>query len=104
MLLTSEAEKLHSMNLLLYMAASSGCYNLLPISLCIEGNVGWRNSFFVFLLLGNGTVAYLVNLTIFLYIKHTSTLTLQVVGNAKAAVAAVVSVMMFGSLGISNIF
>ena len=51
--------------------------------------------FIVFLLIGNATVAYLVNLTNFLVTKHTSALTLQVLGNAKAAVAAVVSVLIF---------
>ncbi|KAF7828345.1 putative sugar phosphate/phosphate translocator [Senna tora] len=51
--------------------------------------------FIVFLLVGNATVAYLVNLTNFLVTKHTSALTLQVLGNAKAAVAAVVSVLIF---------
>ncbi|GFS33293.1 nucleotide-sugar transporter family protein [Actinidia rufa] len=53
------------------------------------------DKFIVFLLAGNATVAYLVNLTNFLVTKHTSALTLQVLGNAKAAVAAVVSVMIF---------
>ncbi|KAK6935287.1 Sugar phosphate transporter domain [Dillenia turbinata] len=101
LLLTSEAEKLHSMNLLLYMAPMSAMI-LLPFTLYIEGNVtaitiekAKANSFIVFLLLANATVAYLVNLTNFLVTKHTSALTLQVLGNAKAAVAAVVSVLIF---------
>ncbi|PIA49861.1 hypothetical protein AQUCO_01300539v1 [Aquilegia coerulea] len=100
-LLTSEAEKLHSMNLLLYMAPMAALI-LLPFTLYIEGNVAAitiqkarEDSFIVFLLLGNSTVAYLVNLTNFLVTKHTSALTLQVLGNAKAAVAAVVSVLIF---------
>ncbi|KAI3886081.1 hypothetical protein MKX03_003662 [Papaver bracteatum] len=100
-LLTSEAEKLHSMNLLLYMAPMAAMI-LLPFTLYIEGNVlgltiqkAKEDSFIVFLLLGNATVAYLVNLTNFLVTKHTSALTLQVLGNAKAAVAAVVSVLIF---------
>ncbi|GFS34258.1 nucleotide-sugar transporter family protein [Actinidia rufa] len=101
LLLTSEAEKLHSMNLLLYMAPMAAMI-LLPITLYIEGNVlaitiekARSDKFIVFLLAGNATVAYLVNLTNFLVTKHTSALTLQVLGNAKAAVAAVVSVMIF---------
>ncbi|KAK6947679.1 Sugar phosphate transporter domain [Dillenia turbinata] len=101
LLLTSEAEKLHSMNLLLYMAPMSAMI-LLPFTLYIEGNIAAitiekakADSFVVFLLLGNATVAYLVNLTNFLVTKHTSALTLQVLGNAKAAVAAVVSVLIF---------
>lgn len=100
-LLTSEAEKLHSMNLLLYMAPMAAMI-LLPFTLYIEGNVlsftiqkARGDPFVIFLLLGNATVAYLVNLTNFLVTKHTSALTLQVLGNAKAAVAAVVSVLIF---------
>ncbi|CAA0831502.1 Probable sugar phosphate/phosphate translocator [Striga hermonthica] len=101
LLLTSEAEKLHSMNLLLYMAPMAAVI-LLPFTLYIEGNVlaltiekGRKDGFIVFLLAANATVAYLVNLTNFLVTKHTSALTLQVLGNAKAAVAAVVSVLIF---------
>ncbi|XP_010533735.1 PREDICTED: probable sugar phosphate/phosphate translocator At1g12500 [Tarenaya hassleriana] len=100
-LLTSESEKLHSMNLLLYMAPMAACI-LLPFSLYIEGNVlrvliekAQTDPFIVALLVGNATVAYLVNLTNFLVTKHTSALTLQVLGNGKAAVAAGVSVMIF---------
>ncbi|PHT57991.1 putative sugar phosphate/phosphate translocator [Capsicum baccatum] len=101
LLLTSDAEKLHSMNLLLYMAPMAAVI-LLPFTLYIEGNVAAitlekarEDGFMVFLLIGNATVAYLVNLTNFLVTKHTSALTLQVLGNAKAAVAAVVSVLIF---------
>lgn len=100
-LLTSEGEKLHSMNLLLYMAPMAALV-LLPFTLYIEGNIAAitiqkarEDTWIVFLLLGNSTVAYLVNLTNFLVTKHTSALTLQVLGNAKSAVAAVVSVMIF---------
>lgn len=101
LLLTSEGEKLHSMNLLFYMAPMAAVI-LLPFTLYIEGNVLGRtvekarvDPFVVFLLIGNATVAYLVNLSNFLVTKHTSALTLQVLGNAKAAVAAVVSVLIF---------
>ncbi|ERN19489.1 hypothetical protein AMTRI_Chr09g22180 [Amborella trichopoda] len=101
LLLTSEAEKLHSMNLLLYMAPMAALL-LLPFSLFVEGDVASValakarvDPMIVVLLLGNMTVAYLVNLTNFLVTKHTSALTLQVLGNAKAAVAAVVSVLIF---------
>lgn len=100
-LLSSDSEKLHSMNLLLYMAPMAALV-LLPISLYIEGNVAMvilekarTDPFIVVLLTGNATVAYLVNLSNFLVTKHTSALTLQVLGNAKAAVAAVVSVLIF---------
>ncbi|GLJ44974.1 hypothetical protein SUGI_0946700 [Cryptomeria japonica] len=64
LLLTSEAEKLHSMNLLMYMAPIAALL-LLPVTLFVEVT------------------------------KHTSPLTLQVLGNAKAAVAAVISVLIF---------
>ncbi|PON64085.1 Sugar phosphate transporter domain containing protein [Trema orientale] len=101
LLLTSDAEKLHSMNLLLYMAPMAAMI-LLPFTLYIEGDVASLtiekakgDPFMVFLLIGNATVAYLVNLTNFLVTKHTSALTLQVLGNAKAAVAACVSVLIF---------
>ncbi|XP_051130045.1 probable sugar phosphate/phosphate translocator At1g12500 [Andrographis paniculata] len=100
-LLSSDAEKLHSMNLLLYMAPIAAVI-LLPFTLYIEGNVAAvaaekaaGDGFMVVLLAANATVAYLVNLTNFLVTKHTSALTLQVLGNAKAAVAAVVSVLIF---------
>ncbi|KAG5228442.1 sugar phosphate/phosphate translocator [Salix suchowensis] len=93
--------KLHSMNLLLYMAPMAALI-LLPFTLYIEGNVASitiekarGDPYIVFLLIGNATVAYLVNLTNFLVTKHTSALTLQVLGNAKAAVAAAVSIMIF---------
>ncbi|KAL8158919.1 hypothetical protein V2J09_000456 [Rumex salicifolius] len=101
LILTSESEKLHSMNLLLYMAPMAAAI-LLPFSIYIEGNVlaitaekARGDWFIVFLLFGNATVAYLVNLSNFLVTKYTSALTLQVLGNAKAAVAAVVSVLIF---------
>lgn len=100
-ILTSESEKLHSMNLLLYMAPMAACI-LLPFTLYIEGNVlriliekARTDPLIIFLLAGNATVAYLVNLTNFLVTKHTSALTLQVLGNGKAAVAAGVSVLIF---------
>uniref|UniRef100_A0A7N0UQG8 Sugar phosphate transporter domain-containing protein n=1 Tax=Kalanchoe fedtschenkoi TaxID=63787 RepID=A0A7N0UQG8_KALFE len=100
-ILTSESEKMHSMNLLLYMAPLAAMI-LFPVSLYFEGNVAAvlvekarKDWFIVFLLIGNATVAYLVNLTNFLVTKHTSALTLQVLGNGKAAVAAFVSVLIF---------
>ncbi|GAB2209972.1 hypothetical protein Droror1_Dr00027201 [Drosera rotundifolia] len=100
-ILSSDSEKLHSMNLLLYMAPMAAAI-LLPFSLYIEGNVAavtiekaYADWSIILLLAGNATVAYLVNLTNFLVTKHTSALTLQVLGNAKSAVAAVVSVLIF---------
>ncbi|KAL8526814.1 hypothetical protein ACS0TY_015875 [Phlomoides rotata] len=82
LLLSSDGEKLHFMNLLLYMAPMKAMI-LLPFTLYIEGNVlsatvekARGDGFMVFLLIRNATVAYLVNLTNFLVTKHTSTLTL----------------------------
>ncbi|PKA58016.1 putative sugar phosphate/phosphate translocator [Apostasia shenzhenica] len=100
-LLSSEAEKLNSMNLLMYMAPMAAAM-LLPLTLWLEGDVAATTALkaaddprLLLFLFANATVAYLVNLTNFLVTKHTSALTLQVLGNAKAAVAAVVSVLIF---------
>lgn len=100
-LLTSEAEKLNSMNLLMYMAPIAAAI-LFPLSLWYEPGVLYvtlanmrGDPKFALLILANATVAYLVNLTNFLVTRHTSALTLQVLGNAKAAVAAFVSVLIF---------
>ncbi|KAJ0266323.1 sugar phosphate/phosphate translocator [Hirschfeldia incana] len=100
-LLSSEGEKLNSMNLLLYMAPVAVVF-LLPATLIMEKNVVGitialaRDDFrIVWYLLFNSALAYFVNLTNFLVTKHTSALTLQVLGNAKGAVAVVVSILIF---------
>uniref|UniRef100_A0A7N0ZWF8 Sugar phosphate transporter domain-containing protein n=1 Tax=Kalanchoe fedtschenkoi TaxID=63787 RepID=A0A7N0ZWF8_KALFE len=100
-LLSSEGEKLNSMNLLLYMAPIAVML-LLPATIFMEGNVAATTMQLakadfrvVWLLLFNSSMAYFVNLTNFLVTKHTSPLTLQVLGNAKGAVAVVVSIMIF---------
>lgn len=100
-LLSAESEKLNSMNLLLYMAPISVAI-LLPATLLMEENVlgiaiglAKKDSTIVFLLVVNSAMAYFVNLTNFLVTKHTSALTLQVLGNAKGAVAVVVSILLF---------
>ncbi|XLU53898.1 hypothetical protein S245_048546, partial [Arachis hypogaea] len=92
-LLSSEGEKLNSMNLLLYMAPIAMLV-LLPATLLMEKNVIGttvdlaRNDIrIVWYLLFSSSLAYFVNLTNFLVTKHTSALTLQVLGNAKGAVA-----------------
>ncbi|CAM8970964.1 unnamed protein product [Rhodiola kirilowii] len=88
-LLSSEGEKLNSMNLLLYMAPIAVML-LLPATIFMEGNVvattiqlAKTDFRVVWLLLLNSSMAYFVNLTNFLVTKHTSPLTLQVLGNAK---------------------
>ncbi|KAI4372951.1 hypothetical protein MLD38_011129 [Melastoma candidum] len=100
-LLSSEGEKLNSMNLLLYMAPIAVVF-LLPATLIMEKNVvgitvslARDDTRIVWYLLFNSALAYLVNLTNFLVTKHTSALTLQVLGNAKGAVAVVVSILIF---------
>ncbi|XP_061356688.1 probable sugar phosphate/phosphate translocator At3g11320 [Gastrolobium bilobum] len=100
-LLSSEGEKLNSMNLLLYMAPMAVVF-LLPATLLMEENVvgitlalARDDSKIIWYLLFNSALAYFVNLTNFLVTKHTSALTLQVLGNAKGAVAVVVSILIF---------
>ncbi|CAL9197664.1 unnamed protein product [Musa hybrid cultivar] len=100
-LLSSEGEKLNSMNLLLYMAPIAVVL-LLPATLVMEQNVvgitlalAREDIKIIWYLLFNSALAYFVNLTNFLVTKHTSALTLQVLGNAKGAVAVVVSILIF---------
>lgn len=100
-LMSSEGEKLNSMNLLLYMAPIAVIF-LLPATIIMEENVIGitltlaREDFkIIWYLLFNSSLAYFVNLTNFLVTKHTSALTLQVLGNAKGAVAVVISILIF---------
>lgn len=100
-LLSSEEEKLNSMDLLRYMAPVAVVL-LVPATLMMEPDalgaaaaLAREDPSFVWMLLGNSSLAYLVNLTNFLVTKHTSPLTLQVLGNAKGAVAVVVSILIF---------
>ncbi|KAH9805755.1 putative sugar phosphate/phosphate translocator [Citrus sinensis] len=87
-LLTLEAEKLNSMNLLLYMVPMAASI-LLPFTLYIEGNIH------CVLVTCECHCCLFVNMTNFLVTKHTSTLALQVLGNTKTALVAVVSVLIF---------
>ncbi len=100
-LLSSEGEKLNSMNLLLHMAPIAVVV-LVPATLLLEPNVAGitvasarKDVLMLLLLFVNSTMAYFVNLTNFLVTKHTSALNLQVLGNAKGAVAVVVSILLF---------
>lgn len=100
-LLSSEGEKLNSMNLLLYMSPIAVLV-LVPAALVMEPNVlevtlslGRQHRYMWLLLLVNSTMAYSANLSNFLVTKHTSALTLQVLGNAKGAVAVVISILLF---------
>uniref|UniRef100_A0A7N0U4I7 Sugar phosphate transporter domain-containing protein n=1 Tax=Kalanchoe fedtschenkoi TaxID=63787 RepID=A0A7N0U4I7_KALFE len=100
-LLSSEGEKLSSMNLLMYMAPVAVLF-LLPAAFIMEENVigitvalARADVRILFYLVVNSALAYFVNLTNFLVTKHTSPLTLQVLGNAKGAVAVVISILIF---------
>ena len=99
-LLTDASEKLDSMNLLRYMAPIS-LGVLLPATLLMEPGVfqlvtaSRSDLFFVLFLSLNASLAYIVNLLNFLVTKHTSALTLQVLGNGKGVAAVVVSVLIF---------
>ncbi|GMY10963.1 probable sugar phosphate/phosphate translocator At3g11320 [Fagus crenata] len=100
-LLSSEAEKLNSMNLLMYMAPVAVVFLLAAALVMEEDVVGItialirNDAKILWYLIFNSALAYFVNLTNFLVTKHTSALTLQVLGNAKGAVAVVVSILIF---------
>ncbi|KAG6427101.1 hypothetical protein SASPL_111341 [Salvia splendens] len=100
-LLSSEGEKLNSMNLMLYMAPIAVVV-LIPAVFVMEPDVldlvvtlGKEHKFMWTFLFVNSTMAYGANLCNFLVTKHTSALTLQVLGNAKGAVAVVISILIF---------
>lgn len=100
-LLSSEGEKLNSMNLMLYMSPIA-VVALLPVTLVMEPDVisltltlAKQHRYMWILLLVNSVMAYSANLLNFLVTKHTSALTLQVLGNAKGAVAVVISILIF---------
>lgn len=99
-LLTDATDKMDSMNLLRYMAPLS-LGVLVPATIFLEPGVfklvsaSRSDMFFVIFLSLNAALAYFVNLLNFLVTKHTSALTLQVLGNGKGVAAVVVSVMVF---------
>lgn len=99
-MLTDANEKMDSMNLLRFMAPISFGF-LVPATFYLEPGVFAQVSasrsdvFFVVFLALNASLAYFVNLLNFLVTKHTSALTLQVLGNGKGVAAVVVSVMVF---------
>lgn len=99
-MLSDNSEKMDSMSLLMYMAPVAGAA-LVPVTIIFEPlalseafRLGQHGGFWL-LLLFNSLLAYFVNLTNFLVTKHTSALTLQVLGNAKGVVAVVMSVLCF---------
>lgn len=101
LLLVDDSERLDSMNLLLFMAPIAAAV-LVPLAVLLEPKALSITMFYIaddpkfaVALLINVCLAYFVNLTNFIVTKHTSALTLQVLGNAKGVIAAGVSVMVF---------
>ncbi|PSC75246.1 putative sugar phosphate phosphate translocator [Micractinium conductrix] len=100
LMLSDSHERMDSLSLLMYMAPVA-VVALIPTTLFFEPDAAaqaielGRNGMFWMLLLFNSFLAYFVNLTNFLVTKHTSALTLQVLGNAKGVVAVVLSLLYF---------
>eukprot|EP00798_Chlamydomonas_sp_ICE-L_P023644 gene23644-9173_t len=102
-LMSDPSEKMDPMSLLLYMSLCSVGL-LVPLTLFMEPEalnttiaLCRADSSFIWWLVGNSFLAYFVNLFNFLVTMYTSPLTLQVLGNAKGVVAAIVSVMVFSN-------
>ncbi|KAF6256719.1 plastidic phosphate translocator-like protein 2 [Scenedesmus sp. NREL 46B-D3] len=101
MLLSDSSEKLDPMSLLFYMSSFSVLL-LLPMAVLLEPasfaqvhDLIRNRPGFMWSLLVNSCIAYLVNLTNFLVTKYTSALTLQVLGNMKGVIAAAISIALF---------
>ncbi|KAK9803098.1 hypothetical protein WJX73_002140 [Symbiochloris irregularis] len=99
--LLTDSERLNTLSLLAYMSAIAVCL-LLPVVVILEPAspaVFWtltlQHTWFLPSLGMNASLAFFVNLTNFLVTKYTSALTLQVLGNAKGVVAAIISVAIF---------
>lgn len=93
--------KLDSINLLYYMAPPSAAI-LLPICLLIErdGVLSWftdeaRTSGDFLVLLFSGIISYILNVTLFIVLKATSSVTVTVAGNVKTVLVIGVSILMF---------
>jgi drug/metabolite transporter (DMT)-like permease len=103
MLLSSDtkSEQLDSMSLIYYMSAVSvvmlipATAVLEPESLRITRSLIRESPAILGWIFCNACLAYAVNLTNFMVTKHTSALTLQVIGNCKGIVASIVSVCLF---------
>ncbi|KAK9907658.1 hypothetical protein WJX75_007760 [Coccomyxa subellipsoidea] len=100
-LLADQSEKLDSMNLLRLMSPVAMVLLLPAIALLEPGapfvalQLLTTQPGFLLLIVGNSSLAYIVNFTNFQITKYTSALTLQVLGCAKGVVATVVSVLLF---------
>lgn len=93
--------KLDSINLLYYMAPPSVAL-LLPICVVLErdGVISWfadseRTSGDFILLLFSGIISYILNVTLFIVLKATSSVTVTVAGNVKTVLVIGVSILMF---------
>lgn len=101
MIMSDPNEKLDAMSLLMYMSFFSimmlipTTWLLEPTAIASALRLSNADKGFILWLLMNSSLAYLVNLFNFLVTKHTSALTLQVLGNGKGVVAAIVSVLIF---------
>ena len=101
MLLSNESERMDSINLLLYMSPialsvlSVASTVMEPEAFGVFYDNCAESPRFFFIITLNCVLAFSVNLTNFLVTKCTSPLTLQVLGNAKGAVAVVVSILLF---------
>jgi len=93
--------KLDSINLLYYMAPPSVVF-LIPICLFMESKsvMEWvydpmrtKNDFF--LLLISGVVSYILNVTLFIVLKATSSVTVTVAGNVKTVLVIGISILIF---------
>lgn len=100
-MLLQDSEQLGSIALLAHMAPMSTLL-LLPLMAYYEPHAlqavqefAARAPMFSVLLASNCCLAFFVNLTNFLVTKFCGALTLQVLGNAKGVVAAIVSVLIF---------
>jgi drug/metabolite transporter (DMT)-like permease len=99
-LLADPQERMGSLSLLMYMAPMA-CVALIPATMYFEPDatrvafeLGRQGQFWILLAM-NSFLAYFVNLTNFLVTRHTSALTLQVLGNAKGVVTVIASVAYF---------
>lgn len=93
--------KLDSINLLYYMAPPSAAF-LAPICLLLERQsvIQWlsdpsRTNNDYLLLLFSGVVSYILNVTLFIVLKATSSVTVTVAGNVKTVLVIGVSILMF---------
>jgi solute carrier family 35 protein E3 len=105
--LTGE-HRLDSMNLVYYMALPSAiillpfCYNYELDKILYEWDM--LNLSGILILFASGAIAYGLNVTSFLVVKHTSALTYNVAGNFKIILSIAVSVLIFRNpIGLINI-